>query len=303
MDIIAAALLDARFPLIITANSGRNPRTVAPLSSLSKLLSIAIFTSCPSAVCVPYSHPYFLGSSADGKNVLLAEADVVIILDTDIPWIQVMGSKTRQDARVFVIDVDPLKQTLGWSHVDAELLCKADAEVALEQLIEAVQRAEKQNMLPCAIIDERGRRLETLHSTWMSSLDADEAAFTSDGKTPSVPYVLAALRKAVQTQTPSQGQKVLWLNEGISNASLIWNHLKPENPGSMLMSGGTSLGWALGAAIGAHMGGKVMNKGYELIAAVVGDGDFLFGAPSTSYWMASRYNTVGNIFLHHAHAN
>ncbi|KAI0927674.1 hypothetical protein AcV5_008147 [Taiwanofungus camphoratus] len=291
VDIIAAALLDARFPLIITANSGRNPRTVAPLSSLSKLLSIAIFTSCPSAVCVPYSHPYFLGSSADGKNVLLAEADVVIILDTDIPWIQVMGSKTRQDARVFVIDVDPLKQTLGWSHVDAELLCKADAEVALEQLIEAVQRAEKQNMLPCAIIDERGRRLETLHSTWMSSLDADEAAFTSDGKTPSVPYVLAALRKAVQTQTPSQGQKVLWLNEGISNASLIWNHLKPENPGSMLMSGGTSLGWALGAAIGAHMGGKVMNKGYELIAAVVGDGDFLFGAPSTSYWMASRYNT------------
>jgi hypothetical protein len=31
--------------------------------------------------------------------------------------------------------------------------------------------------------------------------------------------------------------------------------------------------------------------GYELIVAIVGDGSFLFGVPSSAFWMARRYNT------------
>ena len=31
---------------------------------------------------------------------------------------------------------------------------------------------------------------------------------------------------------------------------------------------------------------------WEMVVAVVGDGDFLFGQPSTAFWMARRYMTV-----------
>ncbi|KAJ2985897.1 hypothetical protein NUW54_g9992 [Trametes sanguinea] len=60
----------------------------------------------------------------------------------------------------------------------------------------------------------------------------------------------------------------------------------------MIASGASSLGYALGAAVGAYLGNIVAQKEHDLIAAVVGDGVFLFGVPASAYWMARRYNTV-----------
>lgn len=54
----------------------------------------------------------------------------------------------------------------------------------------------------------------------------------------------------------------------------------------------TSYRRGLGAAIGAHFGGQVSpNVASDLIVLVVGDGSFLFGVPSSAYWMARRYST------------
>lgn len=48
----------------------------------------------------------------------------------------------------------------------------------------------------------------------------------------------------------------------------------------------------LGAAIGAYFGGQASpTVASDLIVLVVGDGSFLFGVPSSAYWMARRYNT------------
>ncbi|CDO72273.1 hypothetical protein BN946_scf184970.g125 [Trametes cinnabarina] len=293
LSTIADALLQARFPLIIAANSGRNPNTVPLLSTLSTLLAIGVFTSCPSAVCIPWTHPNYIGLSFGGKNDLLDHADVIIILDVDIPWIDAVGNKPREDARVFVIDADPLKTTMGWSHVDAELLCRADPEVALSQLIDAIDGPTAQTLIAPEKLSERKKRLADLRSAWVNSLDKAEATKTlgDDQTTPTVPYVLATLRNAVIAQTPSKGEKTLWINESISNYPLTWSYLRPGQPGSMISSGASSLGYALGAAVGAYLGSFVARKEHELIAAVVGDGVFLFGVPASAFWMARRYNT------------
>jgi len=292
---IVDALRTAKFPLIVTANSGRNEQTVPLLATLCELRSIAVYTSVCNTVCLPYSHPCLIGSSFDGKNVYLDEADVVILIDVDVPWIEATGSKLRESARAFIIDADPLKRNYGWSHVDAEMLCTADSEVALRQLIDAV-RAEDEtangNKQLVTIVQERGARLKSLHAKWMKDLEvAETVASLQDSDLPMVPFIIGALRNAVESLTTSRGNNVLWLNEGISNYGAIWNHIKPEHPGSMIASGGSSLGWALGAAIGARLGATVIGRKYELLVAVVGDGDFLFGVPSTAYWMARRYNT------------
>lgn len=284
------ALLQARFPLIIAANSGRNPKTAKLLAELSSLLAIGVCTSCQSAVCIPWTHPNYIGSSFRGKNDLLDQADVVILLEVDIPWIE---SKPLDDARVFVIDNDPLKTTFQWSHVDADLICKADPEVALTQLITALDSPEFKALTADAL-PARQARLRGLRSAWIDGLAADEQvkSLAPDGIALAVPYVLGTLRDVVCAQTPSKGEKVLWVNEAISSYHLAWTHLKPEHPGSMIASGGTSLGYSLGASIGAYLGGIVAEKGYELIATVVGDGTYLFGIPASAYWIARRYNTV-----------
>ncbi|KZT12231.1 thiamine diphosphate-binding protein [Laetiporus sulphureus 93-53] len=294
LNTIVDALTNAEFPLIIAGNTGRNPQTVSLLATLSNLRSIAVCTAISPALCVPYSHPYLVGSSFDGRIAHLEKADVVLIIEADVPWMDTMGSKLVDDTRVFVLDVDPLKQQFGWSHVDAEMLCRVDSAVALGQLINAVRLADLQTSDKGALnarMYERGTKLRAFHEEWMKELlAAEEMAMGANGTVLTVPYVLRALRKAAQAHVPS-GNNILWLNEGISNCDLVWNHIQPEYPGSMIMSGGSSLGWALGAAVGARLGAQVAGKDYELIVAVVGDGDFLFGVPSAAYWMARRYKT------------
>lgn len=263
------------------------------LSELSTLLAIGVYTSCPSAVCIPWTHPNYIGMSFGGKNDLLDHADLLILLDVDIPWIDTKGNKPRHDARVFVIDNDPLKSTFGWSHVDADLICKADPEVALSQLIAAVSGPEMSN-LAAATLPSRQARLQELRSAWVNSMDAAEQvkSLAGDGSTPTVPFVLGTLRNVVSAQTSNNGENVLWVNESISNYPLTWAYLRPVQPGSMIASGGSSLGYALGASVGAYLGGIVADKKYDLIAAVVGDGTYLFGIPASAYWLARRYNTV-----------
>lgn len=47
-----------------------------------------------------------------GKNEWLEEADCILILDSDIPWIP-LHTRPKKDAQVFHIDVDPLKQNVN----------------------------------------------------------------------------------------------------------------------------------------------------------------------------------------------
>ena len=297
LDAIVTALFEAKFPHIIVGNSGQNPSSVPLLTELSSILAISIFASCPSAVAVSYAHPYLIGSSFIGKHEHLREMDVILVLDADIPWMDTMGTKPADDARVFMVDCDPLKQTFGWAHTDADMLCRADSQVALAQILDEVQRRdgslpESQKLLASAAVQERAKRIEGWRAEWVARLDGAARTLAPDGTTPTPAFALRALRTAVSLQTPSRGSKVLWINEGVSNCGNVWDHIGPEEPGSMFMSGGASLGWSLGACVGGYLGGKVGGKGYELVVAVVGDGDFIFSVPTAAYWMARRYNTV-----------
>ncbi|EMD39506.1 hypothetical protein CERSUDRAFT_131900 [Gelatoporia subvermispora B] len=293
---IAEAILSSKSPLIVAGNSGRNVRAVEELQQLVTDYAIAVYTSCPFALALPYSHPSLIGSSFDGKVAPLATSDVVIVLEADVPWMDPSARQLPQDARVFQIATDPLQKTYGYMHIDAEIISEADPETALKQIRAALEELSAQADYAAKAqlveqLSQRSAKVKALHEQWMQQLATAEASLAPDGVTSTVPHILGAVREVVRAQTPSGGARVLWLNEGVSKCPETWNHIQPEVPGSMLMSGGSSLGWAVGAGVGAYLGGEAANKGYELIVSVVGDGDFLFGQPSPVYWMARRYGT------------
>lgn len=219
---------------------------------------------------------------------------------------------------MFVLDSgDALKCNVGFWHVGAELVCNADSEMALSQIVEAARRIDEQagvvgeTVLGSQRLKDRAQALAKEHQKMVRTMDdventypevvADTAVITSNTAgmpapiaSVTVPNIMGVLRRAIQELTPSHGLETLVLNEGISNHPKIWSHMRPEVPGHMFTSGGSSLGWALGAAVGAHIGGGVVGGdvgGYELIVGIVGDGSFLFGVPSSVFWMARRYNT------------
>lgn len=105
--------MQAKRPLIITSYLGRNTKAVDALVKLSETISIPIFLTCPSVVNVPWSCRTLVGMNYGmGKNEWLEEADCVLILDSDIPWIP-LHTRPREDAQIFHIDVDPLKQNVN----------------------------------------------------------------------------------------------------------------------------------------------------------------------------------------------
>jgi acetolactate synthase-1/2/3 large subunit len=59
--------------------------------------------------------------------------------------------------------------------------------------------------------------------------------------------------------------------------------LKRETPGSLLCAGAPGLGWALGAAVGARLAAPD-----HTVAAMVGDGSFVFGSPVAALWAAQQ---------------
>ena len=71
---------------------------------------------------------------------------------------------------------------------------------------------------------------------------------------------MACVRDAV-------GPDALVLNEAISNYHVVSEHLRASRPGSLLGSGGGSLGWSGGAAVGAKLAAPE-----RTVVSLVGDG-------------------------------
>ncbi|KAF8216676.1 thiamine diphosphate-binding protein [Mycena galopus ATCC 62051] len=291
---IARALSEAQTPLIITSHSGRSQDAVPLLANLSTTLGIPVVAVCPSAVAVPFSHPHFVGITflnGASHSHHLATADVILVLDADVPWIPGI-QPPRADARVFVVDSgDPLKtiSAVGQWHIDAEMMCNADIVLALEGINTAVEAQIKASNT--SLIEQRRIALATEHDQWVAKMDRLEDTWSQDlqGGRATLPNVLGTLRRTIEEYTPSRSlNKTLVLNEGITNYPIVWQHMRTEVPGGQITSGGASLGWSLAAAIGAHLGA---GKNYELIVSIVGDGSFMFCVPSSAYWIARRYET------------
>ena len=73
------------------------------------------------------------------------------------------------------------------------------------------------------------------------------------------------------------GPDALVLTEAISNYHVVSEHLRASRPGSLIGSGGGSLGWSGGAAIGAKLAAPD-----RTVVSLVGDGSYLFGVPSSA---------------------
>jgi len=91
----------ARKPLIITSYLGRQPEAARRLAELSGRIGIAVGEVNPQYVNCPGDHPNHVGYR---RNALVNEADLILMLDVDVPWI-VAKVAPQADARLFHIDM------------------------------------------------------------------------------------------------------------------------------------------------------------------------------------------------------
>ncbi|BGP51869.1 hypothetical protein JCM10450v2_007829 [Rhodotorula kratochvilovae] len=285
---IAESLLAAKSPLIITSYLGRNPAAVAELTKLVDLLAIPVFQPTLSTVNLPFNHPShqgvaFAGATPEWKAAVEA-ADCILIIDSDVPWLPLFVTP-KAGAEIFHIDVDPLKERMAFATYPALVRAKVDAALALEQLHDYAKASSSLSAQDAQISSRRASLVEKKKAT-DAALRALEQPEEGDIMTSAL--IVGAYRDLLA----EQGLSSLVCNEAISNYPQVWSHLEPKAAGECISSGASSLGWALGAAIGAKLAAEVHPEFKKDITTVfVGDGSFIFGVPSASYWMARRYET------------
>jgi acetolactate synthase-1/2/3 large subunit len=273
---IATALAAARQPLVVASYLGRDPVAVPKLVELCELLAIPVLESMAYHVNFPADHPLHAGFQYHtvAQNPVLAQADVILAIDSDVPWIPAVN-RPSPGAAIYCIDVDPLKAQMSMWHVPARRFASASARVAVEQITRFVR---DNNLADPDVVAARRQAAARAHDQERTERTGREQP-RSDGVI-TAEYLTACVRRLIEDED------ALVLTEVVTNSRVVAEHLRPNRPGSVLHHGGSALGWADGAVIGAKLAAPE-----RTVICLVGDGSFLFGVPSSAQWVARRYGT------------
>ncbi|KAJ9654960.1 hypothetical protein H2198_006074 [Neophaeococcomyces mojaviensis] len=254
VQLLGDALIQAKRPLVITGYLGRNLRAPPLLEALCDKLPIEVIETVGSDVCISSQHPAYRGVTVSTHS-LVSEADVILVLDCDVPWVPTQGVPSK-NAKIFHLDVDPLKHQMTLYYINAH-------------------RRYKKNLDGTGYANLFNARLER-YKSWRASLASLEAP-SPDGIV-RIPYLMSRLRDYLPQNTTI-------VIEAVTNAIPVIHHLNLTKPGTLLGTGAGGLGWLGGAAMGTKLA-----KPQDFICAVVGDGTFLFSQMESTYWIAKRYD-------------
>lgn len=138
----------------------------------------------------PASHPSHQGCqwNGGGQSPALAEANVVLVIDSDVPWIPKENNPAK-GARIFHIDVDPLKEQMPLFYIPAQRRYKADAEIALTQILEHLEDKD----IETAEVKNRLKYLSARHQKRIERLDRLETI--GSGSAITTPILMGVFRK------------------------------------------------------------------------------------------------------------
>jgi len=259
---LAEWIAAAERPLII---AGAMPgESVAPLSALAERCAIPVVTHNPRSVALPSSHSMHFGYE---PGALLADADLVIVLESDVPWIPHLQHPPA-GCRVAHMGGDPFYVRYPMRSFPSDLAVQAGIAPALEALVEAVE--PRLQMAEPRIAARRARLTERMR-TRRAQLAKDSAA----GDRISPAYLSRAIGEAV-------GDDAVIFNEYPLRA----DHCTREKRDTLFALGPAGgLGWGLGAALGAKLAAPD-----KFVVATLGDGAYMFANPMVGHWVSAKHD-------------
>jgi acetolactate synthase I/II/III large subunit len=261
---MARCLADAAHPVIITSRTGDRVGAVASLVAVAELLGAPVLDQRDRA-SFPSRHPLYAGDAVE----LLTGADVVLILDCEVPWIPAHAAPPAS-ATVLQIDTDPVKATMpSWTY-PVDLALTADTAVALPLLADALR-----GLADPARKAGWGERREQV-AGHLAEIRKQWDALASSADPAAAPH---AMMQALNKVLPA---RAIVLEEAVTARSALIRQIDRE-PGMFFDTGSPALGWAIGGAMGVKLA-----RPDAPVFAVCGDGSFNFGVPTAAIWSAHR---------------
>jgi acetolactate synthase-1/2/3 large subunit len=258
IETAARWLAQAENPLVICQRSDTEGRTAAALATLAEAHAIPVVEPFSIRNVMPSHHPMFLGYDVTEP---LKSADVVLVLDSPVPWIEALH-RPAPDRKIVHIGPDPHFQRMPVRGYQTDLAIASDPAAALEALLGALPAPGPQAQQRRARIAERAA-----------------------GR-------LAAVGKAAQAGCDSP-MTAEWLSRCLSEImdghAAVFSELGVV-PGAMTVSGPNQifsnphsggLGWAMPAALGAQLADRS-----RLCIACIGDGSYMFANPVACHQIA-----------------
>jgi acetolactate synthase-1/2/3 large subunit len=143
LDEAAALLAGAENPMIITNWGGRNPGVMAALGELAGHYAIPVVQYRNRFTSLATDHPMHMGFE---PGELLAEADVVLVLDTAVPWLPARHTP-RDDVKVIQMAPDPLYGYVPIRGFPSHIGLTCASDVGLRMLDEAMAEPAKKNQV------------------------------------------------------------------------------------------------------------------------------------------------------------
>jgi acetolactate synthase-1/2/3 large subunit len=265
---VARLLVASERPLILTATTGRTRAGFDGLRRLAELLALPV-VEWRDRANFPAGHTLHQGYD---PGPLLEAADLVLVLDHDVPYIPTQTGPPP-GATVVQIDLDPIKEQIPLWRFPVTVPVRADTSQALDLLA-----AEATAFLTDAgrrRIEARREEHAARHRRQRSEWDAWA---TAAGQASAI--TLDWLGRGLE-QLRREAPDCVFVDEAVTSRPALWRHVAVDEPGTWFGSGGSALGWGLAAALGV----KLAHPGRPAVA-LVGDGSFVFGEPVAALWAA-----------------
>ncbi|HKU47234.1 MAG TPA: thiamine pyrophosphate-requiring protein [Burkholderiales bacterium] len=257
----AAKLLGrAQHPLLITANGGRTLESARAIEHLAHALAVPVIHYRPRYLALSTEHPMACGWD---PHALLKEADVVLVVDCDVPWIPKEGAP-KADAKVIHIGPDPLftRYPLRGFRTDIALTG------AVAPTLEALWRSAQKEAPSTRAIEERRKVVTKLSAEVRAKA---RSSFEPLPKTITGKWLSVCMNRLLDERT-------LLVNE----YPTVLEEMTIEQPGRYFGNASAGgLGWGLGAALGVKLASPE-----KTVICALGDGAYMFGNPTAGHYVS-----------------
>ena len=268
IETLAEMIVAAERPMIIAANSGRTAEGVAALTSLAEHFALPVIPYNHRHLCIPWSHPMCQGFK---PGPLAKDADLIVVVDCDVPWINQYDQPPSGDCRVAHLGIDPSFARYPMRSYRSDIAIAGDTPVILTALDAALGRITTPTAPEIA---ERRKRL-TARAAEIRKGWAEASAAAGKAEAIKPEWLSRCLGAALP-------KDAIVVNE----YPLMAEHCPRELPGTYFgLSPAGGLGWGFGAALGAKLAAPD-----RLVVATLGDGAYVFANPTACHWVSAKQN-------------
>ena len=255
ISILAKWISEAKMPVVLCQRGDPQGRLSALLSRCAKAFGLAVAEPFSIRNVLRSDDPAHLGYN---PKVATSEADLVIVLDSGVPWIEAANAPVG-DTRVVHIGPDPLFRRMPVRGYRTDLAITADPVMALEALLA---------IAPDPGAESRRENVQAKVATARAAAPKPDAG--GDGPM-TAEWMSACISDIMDDNAVA-----------FSELGLLLPHMTLKGPNrvfSNVHAGG--LGWAMPAALGAQLADRD-----KLVIACVGDGSYMFANPVACHQIA-----------------